>query len=414
MEGWFVLNINLSRLKKSIERMNKIGETSGGGVSRLALSSEDKEARDLFVAWMKESGLTVCFDDLGNIYGKRRGLNDSLKPIVVGSHLDSVPNGGKFDGILGVMCALEVIRTLNENQISTLRPIKIVDFTNEEGARFEPAMLGSGVLSGDFDIEFMYTRADKYGNKLQSELESIGYLGKRTERLTEAEAYIELHIEQGPVLDFEGIPIGAVEGIMGMSWFNVTVIGEADHAGPTPMSMRKDALCAAAKMILAIRDVADVLKGDAVTTVGKIEAQPGIVNAIPGVVRFSTDIRHVDNHKRNVGIQLIKERLNQIAVEEQVIVEMKEIWSIDTTVFSKEIVDLIVEAANYNDYPVRRIVSGAGHDAKYMNSLFPTAMIFVPSIEGKSHCEIENTNWSDIEMGANVLLRVVANLSNKR
>ncbi|AMQ08650.1 hypothetical protein AZE41_18930 [Sporosarcina psychrophila] len=391
--------------------MSNVGANTNGGITRLALSQEDKEARDLLVSWMKEIDLEIRIDDVGNIYGRREGTDPEAKPIVLGSHLDSIKNSGKFDGTIGLLSALEVVRVFNENSINSKRAIEIVNFTNEEGIRFYPLMVGSGVLSGDFDIESVYEEKDKDNKRFIDELKAIGYLGEKNNRLKEAEAYIELHIEQGPVLFEEKIPIGVVEGIMGLTWLDVTITGRSDNSGPTPMYVRKDALCTAAKMVLTIQDSAKDIGERSITTVGKFNVSPDSVNTVPGEVRFSVDIRDIDTHRKNKGVQLVIDRLKKIAREDDMQINIDEEWSMDSIVFSEKITEDIAKAASYYGYPQKHVVSGAGHMTTYMNKVCPTAMIFVPSIEGKSHCPEEESDWEDINKGGNVLLDVVRNLA---
>lgn len=401
--------INFKRLKYTIEQSSEIGKIEGNGLKRLALSDEDKKMRDIFKSWMEESGLSVRIDDFGNMYGRREG-KENRAPVLIGSHLDTQPNGGRFDGILGVLTALEVVRTLHDYQIETIRPIEIINFTNEEGARFEPPMMASGGLAGVFDREFVYSRVDRDGKSFGDELKQIGYAGSPDNRIKEFFAFVELHIEQGPVLESENISIGAVEGIQGMNWREITVIGEADHAGPTPMHMRKDALAAASEMINTIEDIA--IKNDVTATVGRLDVHPDVVNCVPGKVTFSLDIRHMNNELRMNVLDKIIDRIQKIASERGVTIEINNLWDAETTIFHQKLVDLILETAEEYEYSSKRIASGAGHDAKYMNELGPTAMIFLPSVNGKSHDVSELTLDEDIEKGANVLLGVVKKLAN--
>jgi len=407
------ITINPKRLHESFLVSAGIGTLPNGGLSRLALSDADKVMRDTFVRWLEEAGLAVRVDDFGNIYGRREGKDKEAAAILIGSHLDTQPQGGKYDGIIGVLSALEVVRTLNDHGIETLRPIEIVNFTNEEGARFEPPMLGSGGVAQIFEEEFVWSREDREGIRFGDELKRIGYAGEKANRAKNIHRYVELHIEQGPVLEHEGISVAAVEGIQGMTWLEVKLKGQADHAGPTPMSMRKDALVAAAKMITAIQQTAKEIDETATTTVGRISVLPGVVNCVPGEVVFSVDIRHFDDGLREKMIEIIREKISTIAAVEQVEIEIKTLWDIRSTQFSQEIVELVLEAASRYGYSARKMVSGAGHDAKYMNDIVPSGMIFVPSVGGKSHCEEEYTHWEDVVKGANVLLHVVRSLADK-
>ncbi|MDQ0252953.1 N-carbamoyl-L-amino-acid hydrolase [Evansella vedderi] len=402
------LSVNLERLKKYIDASANIGTIPGNGVSRLALSKEDKEMRLIFEDWMKEAGLKVRVDDFGNMIGRREG-KENKSPVVLGSHLDTQPNGGRYDGILGVLSALEVVNSLNDSNIETLRPIEIVNFTNEEGARFEPPMLGSGGTSECLDKQYVYNQKDTEGRRFEEELEEIGYKGIPANRIKNIFSFIELHIEQGPILESEGKSIGAVNGIQGMAWLEVKVTGESDHAGTTPINHRRDALVATSKMIVGIEEIGR--KTNAKTTVGRLTMRPNVANCIPEEVIFSVDIRHDSNTKKVESIRMITELLNKLAVEQNVSINIEPLWDIDATIFNPYLVDLIKNTAEELEYEVMDIISGAGHDAKYINSIGPTAMIFVPSVNGKSHHESELTHDKDIEKGANTLLNTVYQLS---
>jgi N-carbamoyl-L-amino-acid hydrolase len=285
------MRVNGKRLQSTLEQMAKIGGTPGGGVQRLALSDEDKEARDLFVRWLKESGCRITIDEMGNIFGLRPGRNKVLAPVMSGSHIDSQPKGGRFDGILGVMGALEVLRTLHENDVQTERPMVIVDWTNEEGSRFAPAMVGSGVWAGNLKLDWAYDRQDITGQRLKDELARIGYQGTAPCRKFSVHGYYEFHIEQGPMLERRKKLIGAPKGIVAMHWYDIHLSGEANQAGPTPMEERHDALVAAAEMILKVNRLPGRMGGDLVATVGKIQNYPNSRNSIPDQVHFTVDIR---------------------------------------------------------------------------------------------------------------------------
>lgn len=403
--------IKRTRLEETIQASARIGTTANNGLNRLALSEQDKEMRDLFIRWLNESDLDVKIDDFGNIYGYRYGKNVDLDPVVIGSHLDTQPNGGRFDGILGVLSALEVVRTLDDHGIKTERSIVIVNFTNEEGARFEPSMLGSGGLSGVYNPEYIFSRKDRDGKTFVEELQKIGYKGKPEDRLTRMYRFIELHVEQGPYLESSGHSIGAVEGVQGISCLEVKVKGEQNHAGTTPMVSRKDALINAAKMIVDIDRLVKDSDEDAKVTVGRISVTPNVSNCVPGEVIFTIDIRHFDDKVRHQLIEVIKERLGTLAGAENVEVEIELLWHTPSTIFAKDVVNLILEGAQKFHYPARTITSGAGHDAQHINRIVPSAMIFVPSAKGKSHCEEEFTSMDDIEKGANTLLYVTYNLA---
>ncbi|HLR79635.1 MAG TPA: M20 family metallo-hydrolase [Bacillota bacterium] len=405
------LYVNMKRLKNTIDISSQIGTTSNGGLCRLALSKEDREMRDTFLEWLKEEGLVTRVDDFGNIYGRRRGKK-KLSPVLIGSHLDTQPRGGRFDGILGVLASLEVIRTLNDHGIETERPIEIVNFTNEEGARFEPPLLGSGGLVKVFDRDYVYQRKDRVGKTFLEELNKIGYQGEESNRIQDIHSFIELHIEQGPILEHENISIGVVEGIKGMTWLEVQINGESGHAGPTPMSLRKDALICASQLILHAENKCKKYDHDLTITSGRISAIPNVVNSIADQVIFSLDVRHQDNEMRETFIQDIKTDFYDLAKESGLNIEMKEIWKVNSTIFNSNIVNLIEYISEKLGYSFKRMTSGAGHDAKYISRVAPTGMIFIPSVGGRSHIESELTLDRDIEKGAHVLLHSVLDLAN--
>jgi len=398
------LRVNGKRLRESLETMGKIGATAGGGVNRLALSDEDKQARDLFVRWLKDLDLEVTIDEMGNIFGKRSGQNSDLAPVVAGSHIDSQPMGGRFDGILGVMGALEVMRTLKEAGIQAVRPIVIADWTNEEGSRFSPATMGSGVWAGKLKRDWIYGRTDVNGKTFKGELDRIGYCGSLPAAFSPVHAYFEFHIEQGPILEKEGKRIGVPKGIVGIRWFDIHLEGAANQVGPTPMAGRNDALVAAAEMILAVNALPERVGGNLVATVGEIHNLPNSRNIIPDKVHFTVDIRSWDDaHCRSAESEL-KTDFERIAEKHGCPVRMEDIWQVDHMPFDQRLLNLILDATEKLNLPIHSMLSGAGHDAGYMSMVVPTGMIFVPSIGGRSHVEVENTEWEDCEAGANVLL----------
>ncbi|HVP18255.1 MAG TPA: Zn-dependent hydrolase [Spirochaetia bacterium] len=408
------LRVNGSRLRGTLEEMAKIGATPGGGVHRLALSDEDKRARDLFVKWLKEMDLKVTIDEMGNIFGRRTGNNDSLEPVMFGSHIDSQPKGGRFDGILGVMGALESMRTIHENTVHTERPLVIVDWTNEEGSRFAPAMVSSGVWAGALERDWVYSRMDINGKKQGDELERIGYKGAAPAKKWPTHAYFEYHIEQGPMLERLGKTIGAPKGILCLHWYDVYVLGEANQVGPTPMEGRHDALCAAAEMILATNTLPDRMKGNMVATVGEIQNGPNSRNIIPDKVHFTVDIRSWDDDHAVRAWEMLKKDFQEIAARRGTPIRIEETWRCPHAPFNEKLVQRVLDTAKELGYSTHQMVSGAGHDASYMNQVCPTAMIFVPSIGGRSHVEVENTTWDDCEAGANVLLHCILKTANER
>jgi beta-ureidopropionase / N-carbamoyl-L-amino-acid hydrolase len=404
------VRINRKRLEESMEALGRIGATARGGLNRVALTDDDRRGRDLLVRWMREAGLTVTVDQMGNIFGQRAG-GDGRPPVLMGSHADSVPTGGKYDGQLGVLCALETIRTLNDRKIETRHPVAMAIFTNEEGARFQPAMIGSGVMAGKIPLEDAYNARDRDGLRLGDELERIGYLGPEPCIPRPLRAYLELHIEQGPILEEERLPVGVVEGIVAIAWSRVTLTGVQDHAGPTPMRIRHDALVAAADIIRGVREIPRKIGGDMVSTVGRLDVTPNIPNAIPGRVSMSIDLRAPDEHHITRGLGLVDRIVKEAAKAEGVTYQLEHYWRVPRTRFALEVVDAIEAAVRSLGCGHRRILSGAGHDAQYMAALCPTGMIFVPSRDGRSHCEEEFTPMDDIEHGANTLLLAASTLA---
>ncbi|WP_085506088.1 Zn-dependent hydrolase [Thalassobacillus devorans] len=403
--------VSLHRLKERMEKMNAIGKTLGGGVSRLALTREDMEARQLLVHWMEELGLSVRVDDFGNIYGMLAGVEeDSI--IMLGSHLDTVPNGGKFDGTLGVLAAVEVIESLIEQGTTCRKSIMIVSFTNEEGARFTPQMLGSGAVTGKFAKEYVYQRKDNKGKTFKEALDAIGFMGEEKHRAKNLDAFVELHIEQGPILGSEQKSIGVVEGVAGFSWLEVCIEGEADHAGSTPMSMRKDSLVTASSIIKKLNDWGRSRDQLTVVTVGDIQTKPGIINAIPGSTLFTIDFRHPNKGDLYEGLDEIKQLIQEEVTANHLTLTLNEIRTQPPVAFSPLIGSIMEAHCRELDIPYRRMSSGAGHDAMYMQESTETGMLFVPSINGKSHCEEEETFWEDIEHGINVLFHVIHKLAN--
>ncbi len=406
------MRINRERLEESMEALGRVGETPNGGLTRLALTDEDRRGRDLLVRWMREAGLAVTVDRMGNIFGHRPG-GEALPPVLMGSHADSVPTGGKYDGQLGVLCALEAIRSLNDHKVTTRHPVGMAIFTNEEGARFQPAMIGSGVMAGKIPLEDAYNARDRDGLRLGDELERIGYLGAEPCIPRPIRAYLELHIEQGPILEEEKFPVGVVEGIVAISWSRVTFHGVQDHAGPTPMRIRHDALVAAAEVVRGVREIPRRIGGDMVATVGRVDVTPNITNAIPGRVSMSVDLRDPDDVNLDRALVLLDRVVKDAARHEGVRCEMEHYWRVPRTPFHPDVVGAIEAAAKSLGCGHRRILSGAGHDAQYMAAICPTGMVFVPSRAGRSHCEEEFTPMDDIEHGANTLFLAAVSLAGR-
>ena len=404
------MRINRKRLEESMEALGRVGATAKGGLNRVALTDDDRRGRELLVEWMRQAGLVVTVDQMGNIIGQRAG-SDGAAPVMMGSHADSVPTGGRYDGQLGVLCALEVIRTLNDCKAATRHPVAMAIFTNEEGARFQPAMIGSGVMAGKIPLEDAYNARDRDGLRLGDELERIGYLGSEPCIPRPLRAYLELHIEQGPILEEQHLSVGVVEGIVAISWSRLTLTGVQDHAGPTPMRIRHDALVAAAEIVRGVREIPRQIGGDMVSTVGRLDVTPNIPNAIPGRVSLSVDLRAPDEHHVTRALGVLDRLVKEAARVEGVTYELDHYWRVPRTHFDVEVVDTIEEAAKGLGYGYRRILSGAGHDAQYMATICPTGMIFVPSRDGRSHCEEEFTPMDDIEKGANTLLLAASKLA---
>ncbi len=404
------MRINRQRLEQTIDELGRIGATQQGGLTRLALTDDDRRARDRVVDWMRAAGLRVSVDRMGNVFGERAGT-EAAPPVMMGSHLDSVPTGGRYDGQLGVLCALEAIRSLNDHRVRTRHPVTLVIFTNEEGARFQPAELASGVMAGKISLEDAYNARDTDGIRLVDELDRIGYLGSEPCAPRPMKAYLELHIEQGPFLEEEGRSVGVVEGIVAISWSRLWIRGTQDHAGPTPMRTRRDALVAAAEIVTGVRRIAKEIGGDLVATVGNLAVSPNITNAIPGGVTLSIDVRDPLDANLDHALPMIERLVREACEREGVTFELEHYWRVPYTPFDPMVVDTIERAAKASRARYRRIRSGAGHDAQYMAMLGPAGMIFVPSRGGRSHCEEEFTPMDDIEYGANTLLRAATELA---
>lgn len=406
------LRINGERLWSSLMEMAQIGATEKGGVCRLALTDLDRQGRDLFCRWAKEAGCTVTVDAMGNIFARRAGKDDSLPPIGSGSHLDTQPTGGKFDGAFGVLAALEVVRTLNDYKYDTAAPIEIVVWTNEEGSRFAPAMVGSGVFAGAFDLDYGLSRTDTEGKTLGDELRRIGYAGEATPGSRTFGAFFETHIEQGPILEAEQKTIGVVQGVQGIRWYDVNVIGQEAHAGPTPMPRRKDALVGAARLIESVNRIGLENQPHACATVGMLQNMPNSRNTIPGKVFFSIDFRHPKEETLAKMDAEIRAAAARVEKEMGLTVEVKEIWYSPPVVFHPSCVEAVRDAASMLGVPHMDIISGAGHDSVYMSRVAPTGMIFVPCGDGISHNEAESATPDDLAAGCNVLLHAMVQRAN--
>ncbi|MDW7982225.1 MAG: Zn-dependent hydrolase [Thermomicrobium sp.] len=407
------MRIDLQRLLARLDRLARIGGTPSGGVTRLALTDEDRAARDLLRTWMEEAGLVVRIDDFGNMVGRREGTDPEALPVQLGSHCDSVPSGGAFDGTLGVLGALEVVQTVHDAGILTRRPLEVINWTNEEGARFQPPMLGSGAVSGRFDKSYVYARTDAEGRSFAAELERIGYLGREGNRPGPGVAYLELHIEQGPVLEAEGVPVGVVEGIVGITWCEVAVLGKASHAGTTPLPMRHDALLAASQLVERVQRLAREAGPPALGTVGRLQVEPNAVNVVPGRVTFSVDFRHPTSAGLDWLVAQFEAAAIQVAAETGTVVHVDRYWTSEPTPFDPQVVSTVERVVQRLGLPYRRLWSGAGHDAKYRQDICPTGMVFVRSRDGLSHCPQEYSAPEDIEAGVTVLLHTTLELANR-
>ncbi|SFQ33635.1 Zn-dependent hydrolase [Variovorax sp. 770b2] len=402
--------VNGERLWQSIEQMGAIGATAKGGVRRLALTAEEKAGRDQFVAWCREADLIVRIDAIGNIFGRREGTDATAHAVLCGSHLDTQPEGGRFDGAFGVLAALEIVRTLNDANIRTRLPIEIVSWTNEEGARFTPSLLGSGVFASVMPLSTALDVADQHGVTVGEALRECGYAGEAHFPVKEIDSYFEAHIEQGPILENNGTTIGVVTGGQAIRWLDVTVQGFGSHAGTTPMVRRKDAFYAVSEMALALESMA---QGDpllaSLATVGQLNIANASRNTIAGNVFFSVDLRH----PKDVGMADLHAKLlqnfNAIAERRSVSVEISTYLDIPATPFDPACRALVQDAAQDLGYSHQPIISGAGHDAVQLAKAIPVAMVFIPCVDGLSHNEEEDALPEDVVAGANVLLHAVLN-----
>jgi N-carbamoyl-L-amino-acid hydrolase len=397
-------------LLDNLDALARIGAIEGGGCARLALTDEDKLGRDLVVGWMKELGLEVRIDAIGNVIGLRAG-RENLAPIMTGSHIDTVRTGGRYDGNYGVLAGLEVVRALNAANLVTRRPIAVAFFTNEEGARFQPDMMGSLVYAGGIGLNEAYAAADKDGVAVGDELRRIGYLGPIEPGALKPHAFLELHIEQGPILDEEKVRIGVVESVQGISWIEYTVTGVSNHAGTTPMRLRRDAGYLAASVNLFARKLAWEMGGNQVATVGSLALRPNLINVVPNRAVFTVDLRNTDEAKLKEAEGRVAAHIAEVAAAERVEVEAKVLARFEPVIFDAHLVDRVEHHAKALSLSTRRMPSGAGHDAQMMQRLCPTAMIFVPSVAGLSHNVKEHTEAADLVAGAQVLLNLMMELA---
>lgn len=401
------LQIDSGRLWGAIHETAQFGATAKGGVRRLTLGAEDKQVRDWFRNACEAAGLEVHVDALGSMFGLRKGRDMSKPPLGIGSHLDTQPTGGKYDGILGTLAALEVVRTLNDAGIETETPLCIINWTNEEGSRFAPAMMASATYAGDYTTDDIWSRKDAAGITVKEALDGIGYRGEEPVGNRKLAAFLELHIEQGPLLEAEGKTVGVVDRGQGIIWYDGRVTGFESHAGTTPMPLRRDALSALAELTLAIEKIALAHAPNAVATVGEVNIANPSRNVIPGEIAFTLDVRSPDAAVMDALDRDIRAALSEIATRRRVDIKLDQIWRKPPTIFDGKLVDAVQAAATELGYSYRRITSGAGHDACNVASVIPAAMIFVPCKDGISHNELEDATQADCSAGANVLLHAV-------
>jgi N-carbamoyl-L-amino-acid hydrolase len=401
------LTINGQRLWDALMELARIGATPKGGVKRLALSDLDRQGRDLVVRWAKEAGMTVTVDRIGNVFMRRAGTNPGLPPVMAGSHIDTQPTGGKFDGNYGVLAGLEVVRTLNDHGISTEAPIEVVFWTNEEGSRFVPVMMGSGVFCGAFTLEHAYAARDVDGKTVRDELARIGYIGDQEPGRHPVGAYFEAHIEQGPVLEDADKVIGVVPAVLGLSWYDCIVKGMEAHAGPTPMALRKDALQVATRIMQQVVAIGNRHPPYGRGTVGFVQVFPNSRNVIPGEVKFSMDLRNVSDELLNTMHGEILEYIARVREESGLEISVERVSYYPPCPFHPDCVDAVRRATDKLGYSTMEVVSGAGHDAIYVARLAPAGMIFVPCKDGISHNEIEDAKAEHLEAGCNVLLHAM-------
>jgi N-carbamoyl-L-amino-acid hydrolase len=401
------LRINGTRLWTSLMELAQIGATDKGGVKRLALTDLDRQGRDLVVQWAKAEGLAVTVDKIGNVFMRREGANPNLPPVVTGSHIDTQPTGGKFDGNYGVLAGLEVVRTLNERGIRTEAPIEVAFWTNEEGSRFVPVMMGSGVFCGAFTLETAYAARDVDGKSVGEELQRIGYRGDETPGDHPIGAYFEAHIEQGPVLEDANKVIGVVPAVMGLSWYDCTVTGMEAHAGPTPMHLRRDAMQVSTTIMQEVVAIANRYPPYGRGTVGMVQVFPNSRNVIPGRVKFSIDLRNVTDDLLNTMHGEIEAFVERTRRETGLGIELERVSYYPPCPFHPDCVGAVRAATEKLGYSTMDVVSGAGHDAIYVARLAPAGMIFVPCKDGISHNEIEDAQPGHLEAGCNVLLHAM-------
>ena len=407
------MRVDGQRLWRTLERFGEIGATARGGCNRQALTDDDRVGRDLFSAWATEAGCVITVDAIGNLYARRRGADDAAAPVMASSHLDTQATGGRFDGVYGVLAGLEVVRILNEHEIQTRRPIEVISWTNEEGCRFVPAMLGSGTVAGTHELEFALGRRDAEGRSVGEELDRIGYRGQRPARPFPVHAAFEVHIEQGPILERDGMTIGVVTGIQGLHWLDAVLTGVPCHAGPTPMEMRRDPWRAATRIIAGAMALAEARTPWGRCTVGDVQCKPGARNTVPETLRVAIDIRHPDGAVLEQMYAEVRALVAGAAALAKVEARVEPVWHMPPTSFAPRLVELVEATARRLGYKNERITSGAGHDSLNIARFAPTTMIFVPCAGGLSHNEAELADPKDLAAGANVLLHAVLAAANE-
>jgi len=402
-----MMQIDGDRLWASLMSMAEIGATKKGGSRRLALTDEDREGRDLFIEWCRDAGCGINIDQMGNIFARRPGRNPDAAAVVAGSHLDTQPTGGRFDGVYGVLTGLEVVRTLNDLGIETDHPIEVVCWTNEEGSRFAPPMLASGVFAGIYDLDFALSRSDVNGKILGRELERIQYAGPETVGGRPLHAYFEAHIEQGPILVEDGQTVGIVTNAQGQRWYELVLTGSESHAGPTPMNRRKDALLGAAQIINMVNRVGLEHAPNACSTVGMIDSYPNSRNVIPGRVFLTIDLRHPDSDVLSTMSRIVEEEVAEISKAESLEFSLKEVFYFAPVPFDSTCIAAVRSGVKKFGYEAREMITGAGHDACFIAKVAPTSMVFIPCIGGVSHNEEEDIKPEWASAGANVMLHAI-------
>jgi len=410
---WHDLRVDGDRLWQRLEALGEIGAVHGPngerGSARLALTDLDREGRDLVVSWMGDLGMDIAIDAIGNVVATRAGSDPAAAPVMVGSHIDTVRTGGRFDGNLGVLAGLEIVETISQHGLTTRRPIQVAFFTDEEGARFAPDMLGSLVYVGGLAVEeALDVIAADDGARLGDELTRIGYAGPTpVPAAGYPHAYAELHIEQGPILEDEGVTIGVVTGVQGISWTEVTVTGQSAHAGTTPMQLRHDAMAVAARIIHEVRLISGYLGSPQVATVGMLAVTPNLVNVVPSKVVFTIDLRNTEERRLKDAEAQVFAACHAFAGDEGCEITLRTLARFEPVEFDNDMIDLVESTAQRLGHTTKRMPSGAGHDAQMLARVCPTSMVFVPSVDGLSHNIAEYTGPDDVTAGANVLLQVV-------